>query len=527
MIELVGVRKFFASNGVEALSGADFDLRAGEIHALVGENGAGKSTLMHVLSGNLEPSAGKLLVDGEERHFASPADALASGIGMLRQHPRLVGGFTLWEDCALGAEPRRFGLLDRKAARNAVVEASERWGFGLDADARVDTLAVSQRQKAAILALLLRGVRCLILDEPTAVLAPAETEHLFDLLRALRREGKSIVLISHKLTETLSIADRVTVLRRGRTVATRSAADADPAELTSLMFAQGDAKPEAPIERAVSRSTSTSGRTVLKVRGLAVKAPGRPHLRGVDLEVKAGRVLGVAGVRDSGLETLELALAGLLPIAAGGIELNGKRMEGKGTAAFRAAGAVYVPADRMGMAVAPRLSIADNIAVHAHRRARRGFLGRLGFLDRSFLRSWTSAVMEEARVSGDPLRTAETFSGGMLQRIITAREMAETFDLVIMAEPGWGLDAASRLQLGRRIRRIAETGRSALLLSTDVDELVSLSDEIAILRDGVIVAKLAVDGCADPVPAAATLLAASIPQAIGAAMIGTEACVDR
>jgi simple sugar transport system ATP-binding protein len=293
------------------------------------------------------------------------------------------------------------------------------------------------------------------------------------------------------------------------------------------MFAQGDAKPEAPIERAVSRSTSTSGRTVLKVRGLAVKAPGRPHLRGVDLEVKAGRVLGVAGVRDSGLETLELALAGLLPIAAGGIELNGKRMEGKGTAAFRAAGAVYVPADRMGMAVAPRLSIADNIAVHAHRRARRGFLGRLGFLDRSFLRSWTSAVMEEARVSGDPLRTAETFSGGMLQRIITAREMAETFDLVIMAEPGWGLDAASRLQLGRRIRRIAETGRSALLLSTDVDELVSLSDEIAILRDGVIVAKLAVDGCADPVPAAATLLAASIPQAIGAAMIGTEACVDR
>ncbi len=525
MIELVGIRKFFAANGVEALSGADFDLRPGEIHALVGENGAGKSTLMHVLSGNLEPSAGILRLDGEERRFSSVSDALAAGVGMLRQHPRLVNGFAVWEDCVLGAEPRRFGFLDRRAARKAVMEASAAWGFGLDADALVDTLAVSQRQKAGILALLLRGVRTLILDEPTAVLAPDETERLFDLLRALRDEGRSIVLISHKLAETLSVADRVTVLRRGRTVASLPAADVESAQLASLMFGADE-------ERAIGRSApnaprgGAAGPPVFTVRGLQVRESGRPHLRGVDLEVARGTILGIAGVRDSGLETLELALAGLLPIAAGTIELGGKRIEGRGVAAFRAAGAAYVPADRMGMAVAPRLSLADNLTVHEHRRARRGLLGRLGFLDRTALRAWTASVMEEARVAGEGRSSADSFSGGTLQRLITAREFAENFSLVIMAEPGWGLDAASRRRLNDRIRRLTESGRSALLLSTDVDELIALSDEIAILRDGVIAARFAPAECRDGDPRSAALRAATLSEAVGAAMIGTEACVD-
>ncbi len=526
MIELAGIRKFFAANGVEALSGADFDLRAGEIHAIVGENGAGKSTLMHVLSGLLEPSAGILRLDGEERRFSSVSDALDAGIGMLRQHPRLVNGFSVWEDCVMGAEPRRFGFLDRRAARKAVNEASARWGFGLDADASVDTLAVSQRQKAGILALLLRGVRTLILDEPTAVLAPDETEKLFDLLRSLRDEGRSIVLISHKLAETLSVADRVTVLRRGRTVATLDAADAGSAELASLMFGNeaGEAAKLAAPRALVRRSEGKP--PVLAVRGLQVRVPGRPHLRGVDLEGARGTILGIAGVRDSGLETLELALAGLLPIAAGTIELGGERIEGRGVTAFRAAGAAYVPADRMGMAVAPRLSIADNVTVHEHRRAHRGLLGRLGFLDRTALRAWTSSVMEEARVAGDPRSGADSFSGGTLQRLIAAREFAENFTLVIMAEPGWGLDAASRLRLNDRVRRLTESGRSALLLSTDVDELIALSDEIAILRDGVIAARFATADCRVGDPLSAALHAATLSEAVGAAMIGTEACVD-
>ncbi|MDR3161283.1 MAG: ATP-binding cassette domain-containing protein, partial [Spirochaetaceae bacterium] len=235
MVELKGIGKYFSSNGVQALDRADFDLLPGEIHALVGENGAGKSTLMHIMAGYLKPGAGTVCLDGRERNFRSPADALASGIGMVRQHPSLVPGFAVWEDCVLGGEPRAGPFLNRKAARNLVRRLSDRWGFGLPIDRPTDTLTVSLRQKAAILALLLRKAAYLIFDEPTAVLTPGETAGLFALFSQLRSDGKGIVLISHKLEETLSLADRVTVLRKGRTAAVYSAASLDQTALISLI----------------------------------------------------------------------------------------------------------------------------------------------------------------------------------------------------------------------------------------------------------------------------------------------------
>ncbi len=510
------IGKYFPQNGVEALSGASFDLRPGEIHALVGENGAGKSTLMHVLAGHLEPSAGTITVDGAERRFSAPADALAAGIGLVRQHPRVVPGFALWEDCVLGAEPGRWPALSRAEARRTVNELSCRWGFDLDADARTDTLTVSQRQKAAVLALLMRGVRYFLLDEPTAVLAPAETERLFALLSALRSEGKAIVLISHKLPETLAIADRVTVLRRGRVVGTREAASLDPEELGRLMFGADDAAGggqvsagTAPVRGGGDLSPSKPPRRALSVRGLVARPEGRAHLRGVDLELDRGRILGVAGVRDSGLETLEFALAGLIAPDAGEIELNGVRIDGRGAAAARDAGAAYVPADRLGAALAPRLPLTENLTVHAFRRRR-------GLVDPRSLRRGAEALMRAAKVAGDPRRAAQSFSGGTLQKLILEREFAQRPELLILAEPGWGLDARSRSILDDRLRRFADEGRSIVLLSTDLDELLSLADSIATLRDGVVSGLFENDGSR-----------ADLREAVGTAMVGTEACLDR
>lgn len=511
---LRNIGKYFPQNGVEALSGASFDLRPGEIHALVGENGAGKSTLMHVFAGHLEPSSGTITVDGAERRFADPADALAAGIGLVRQHPRVVPGFALWEDCVLGAEPVRGPALSRAAARREVNELSCRWGFDLDADARTDTLTVSQRQKAAVLALLVRGVRYILLDEPTAVLTPAETEKLFALLSALRSEGKAIVLISHKLPETIAIADRVTVLRRGRVVGTRETEGLDADELSRLMFGGDDAGIREAVGGQPRKSAGLSPspaptRSVLAVRGLVARPEGRAHLRGIDLEVAAGSVLGIAGVRDSGLETLELVLAGLIAPDSGEIELNGRKVQGKGAAAVRDAGAAYVPADRLGAAVAPRMPLVENLTVHAFREAQ-------GFIDPGALRRGAEALMRAAKVAGDPRRAAQSFSGGTLQKLILEREFAQRPALLILAEPGWGLDARSRAVLDRRLRRFADDGGAIMLLSTDLDELISLADRIATLRDGDVSGLFGNDGSE-----------AALREAVGTAMVGTEACLER
>ena len=260
MVEMKGIGKYFSSNGVQALEHAEFELLPGEIHALAGENGAGKSTLMHIMAGYLKPGAGTLRLDGKERRFRSPADALAAGIGMVRQHPSLVPGFAVWEDCVLGGEPRVGPFLNRKAARNLVRRISERWGFDLPIDRPTDTLTVSLRQKAAILALLLRNAAYLVFDEPTAVLTPGETEGLFSLFSQLRAGGKGIVLISHKLEEILSLADRVTVLRKGRTAAVSPVASLTRESLTALIFPPAPAPtPTGGFLEAVSAPTPTRG----------------------------------------------------------------------------------------------------------------------------------------------------------------------------------------------------------------------------------------------------------------------------
>jgi simple sugar transport system ATP-binding protein len=518
--------KYFSSNGITALDHAGFDLRPGEIHALLGENGAGKSTLMHIMAGYLKPGAGRITLDQRELRFAAPADALAAGIGMVRQHPRLTPGFTVWEDCVLGTEPRSGLFINRKKARDLTAVLSARWGFNLPPDRLTDTLTVSQRQKAAILAMLLRDVKYLVFDEPASVLTPHETAGLFKLLRLLKAEGKGIVLISHKLEETLDLAGRVTVLRKGRTIASGPAPSFTGDELRSLMFGgtsavQVTAGPAAQIRPGQAESAQADPErpdrdfpgespALLSVTDLSVEVPGQPLIRGVNLVLAGGTILGIAGVRDSGLETLELTLTGFLRPAGGRILLKRRDITGRGPRTFRGCGGAYLNA---GGAMAPGLSLGDNIILHAHRRSLRGAGGRLGIMDRSFLNSWTARVMGQARVPVLPKARGDSFSGGMLQRAALARELAENAALLVLAEPGRGLDRQSRDRLTEELRAAARKGRGVLIFSTDVDELLSAADEILVLRNGFF---------ADHIRIAESPDAGRLKERIGRAMVGED-----
>ncbi|MDR1302471.1 MAG: ATP-binding cassette domain-containing protein [Treponema sp.] len=495
-VRLQGIQKYFPANGVHALDNTSFDLHDGEIHALLGENGAGKSTLMHIMAGYLTPTAGRILVDMQEQCFTSPADALALGIGMVRQHPHLSPGFTVWEACILGAEPGSPWFLQPRKARNQVRSLSARWGFDLPLDQDTTTLTVSQRQKTAVLALLLRKVRYLIFDEPTAVLTPGETQGLFELFKLLREDGKGLVLISHKLEETLGIADRVTVLRKGKTQGSRAARSLGNAALQDLMFGIDRKKRGSLIkDRPVSGGSSNGSaeKTILSIQGLSIETPGRPFIRHIDMELVPGTIAGIAGVRDSGLETLELGISGLLAPSGGSIRLNGRELAGKGIKAFREAGGGYLSADRTGSALAPHLPLQDSIIIHAYSRSLRGFLGKWGIMEQRFLDSWAARIMNQAHVAGSFKTRADSFSGGMLQRILLAREFAEKTTLLVLAEPGWGLDTKKREWLAGELREYVKPGRGAILFSTDVDELLAVSDTIWVLRNGGFSAQIALE----------------------------------
>ncbi|MDR2048749.1 MAG: ATP-binding cassette domain-containing protein [Treponema sp.] len=479
MILLHRIHKRFTPNGVKALDGADFELREGEIHALVGENGAGKSTLMHIMAGFLKASEGVIIADGQEARFSSPAKALAAGIGMVRQHPRLVQEFSVWENCALGSEN---SFLFSKRRAKEVAALNERWNFGLPLEKPASELTVSQGQKAAILALLRRDVRYLIFDEPTAVLSPPETESLFELFRKLREEGKGIALISHKLNETLSLADRITVLRRGKTVGVLNAGEAEETRISALIFGRPAARPGCPAEPSGGEFANSP--PALELKNAAVQVPGRPLIRGINLRVPPGGIVGIGGVRDSGLETLEMAVTGYLPlsgtITVNGKELNGRfRGFGKNVRAFRDAGGSYLGTRAEGREETG-LSIRDILVIHAHRRFQ-----KYGFLQTRRLAAWSKRVIKGAGVTGPDTVLASAFSGGQLQRILFMRELAEKKPLLVLAEPGRGLDQKSKNKLAVILRERAAAGAGILLFSTDSEELLSVCDTVMVLRNGV------------------------------------------
>jgi simple sugar transport system ATP-binding protein len=518
LIELRGIYKTFPSNGARALEGALLELRQGEIHAVFGENGAGKSTLLHILAGFERPDSGEIIVDGKIRRFSSPADALSLGIGMVRQRPELCPGLRVWQACVLGAEARLGPFLIGAGSRSAVSRLSGQWGFDLPLDAQVEVLDAAGRQRAAVLAALLRKVRFIIFDEPTAILNQAESEKFFALFSRLAGSGLSPVIISHKIDETLSLADRATVLRKGITAAVLDRREFNAKKIIALMFG-GEAPDMRPAGR--TRSGTEPGRlrggSCLEISGLSAGGSHHPAIRSVSMTLHGGMIYGLAGVRESGAETLMLTIAGFLPPSGGSVTANGRAIE-SGPLNFRKNGGVYLGMGS-GSAAAwdKELSISDNLAIHAHRRFphRRRALSRLGMLDVRALREWTLALMRTAGIAGSAGERALTLSGGMLQRLLTARELAENAAFILMSEPGWGLDSSRRGALFRLLRDEADAGKLVLLFLSDLNDLLEVSDEVFVMCRGVISLNLKRRALAD-------MDVSEVKRLVNGAMAGTE-----
>lgn len=508
MLQLQNIYKTFPSNGARALEGADFELRRGEIHAIFGENGAGKSTLMQILAGFQQPDSGKIILDGKVRRFSSPADALSCGISMVRQRPALCPALPVWEACILGAEARIGPFLRRGAARDTVIRLSREWGLDLPVEAPSESLDAAGRQKAAVLAALLRNASLIIFDEATAILNRTESGNFFTLFERLAASGLTVVIISHKLDETLAIARRATVLRRGRTAAVLDRAEFSIDKVIPLIF--GGEYKTAPVWGGAAgmrtgagsagipagKRAAAASQALLRAENLSVEQAGYPDLRSVNIELRGGTVYGLAGLRESGPETLMLTLAGFLRPSTGRVLMGDVAIE-NGSLGFRENGGVYLGMDGGHFIAAwdKALSIRDNLAVHAHRRFPHPCrpLAGLGLLDGRRLREWTRSVMRQADIDGPPGAKAGVLSGGMLQRLLVTRELSENASVIIMSEPGWGLDSRRRRTLFTLLRDAADAGKAVLLFLSDLDDLLEVSGEVFVMYHGGIALNLRMD----------------------------------
>ncbi|MBI9115163.1 ABC transporter ATP-binding protein [Sanguibacter suaedae] len=476
-LELRGITKIFGS--LVANDHIDLVVEEGEIHALLGENGAGKSTLMNVLYGFYDPDDGEILVDDVPRTFTGPGDAMAAGIGMVHQHFMLVPVFTVAENVALGHEPvKGGGILDLKVARARVREISERFGFDIDPDALIEDLPVGAQQRVEIIKALSRDAQVLILDEPTAVLTPQETDELIEIMRELRAAGTSIVFITHKLREVRAVADRITVIRRGKVVGTASPQSSEK-ELASAMVGRS-------VSLGVEKAPAKPSDVRLQVRDLAVtNAAGAKALDSVSFDVAGGEILAIAGVQGNGQTELAEAILGMQPRATGSVRLGGTELVGRSIRQVLDAGVGFVPEDRSKDGIIASFSIEENLILDLHDRAP---FAKGPMIDRRVVAENAERQIEQFDVRARSAQDlGSQLSGGNQQKLVLAREMSRPLELFIASQPTRGLDVGSIEFVHKRIVAERDAGTAVIIVSTELDEVLDLADRIAVMYRGQII----------------------------------------
>ena len=486
-VTLRGITKRFP--GVVANDHVEFEAAVGEVHALLGENGAGKTTLSNILTGLYRPDEGEILLYGEPLELHSPRDALDAGIAMVHQHFRLVEPFTVAENVLLADHrpaTRSFLVRPREVERR-VGELSRRYGLMVEPRARIWQLSLGEQQRVEILKALYQDAKVLILDEPTAVLTPQEAEALFETIRAMAADGRTVIFISHKLHEVKAVADRVTVLRGGKSIATVDAADATPRSLARLMVGR-----EVEIARRVGDERAV-GDVVLEVEGVSADGDrGTAALLDVSLSLRAGEIVAVAGVAGNGQRELAEAIAGVRPTRSGSVRAGGRRLRGGDPREAISAGIAYVPEDRLGVGLAPTLSIASNVVLKSYRRApaSRGpvlLLSRIRELAAGLMRRY------DVRAPGPEVPT-RLLSGGNLQKVVLAREFSSAPRVVVAASPTRGLDVSAIETVHDYLRQAAAGGVGVLLISEDLDEILALADRIVVMYEGAVVGERSAEG---------------------------------
>jgi general nucleoside transport system ATP-binding protein len=478
-VAMRGISKRFGS--VVANDRVDFEASWGEVHALVGENGAGKSTLMSILAGLYRPDSGEVEIDGAPARLRSPRDAIAHGIGMVYQHFMLIEPFTVTENVVLG---ERRSAIDLELARveRELAELSDKYGLGVDPRARIWQLSVGEQQRVEILRLLYLGARILVFDEPTAVLTPQEARNLLQTLRGMATQGFSVVFISHKLDEVLEVADRISVLRRGQVVASTLPAETDRRALARLMVgrelaefvAHPASEPREPVDQ---------GDAVLELRGLyALGEKGLPALRGIDLDVRAGETVGIAGVAGNGQRELAETVTGLRPATAGSLRIAGKELTNRPAAEISRAGVAHIPEDRLATGLIGGMDLSENAILRGYARPP---LCSGPFLASKAVNSFTDRLIGDHDIK-TPGRWAKlrTLSGGNQQKLLLGRELAGEPRLIVAVHPTRGVDVGATEAIHQALRDQRARGAAILLISEDLDELLALSDRIAVLFDG-------------------------------------------
>jgi ABC-type uncharacterized transport system ATPase subunit len=495
-VELRGITKRFP--GVVANHDIDITVRRGDVHAIVGENGAGKSTLMKTLYGMHRPDEGTIAIDGREVVLNSPAAAIAAGIGMVHQHFLLADNLTVLENIVLGAEPSKHGVLDRRTARRRINEISDSYGLGLDPDQLVEELGVGARQRVEICKVLFRGARTLILDEPTAVLVPHEVNELFANLRELKSEGLTVLFISHKLDEVLSVADNITVIRRGTTVAT-----VEPKSVTARQLAELMVGSELPVPEL--RESMVTDHVQLRVDGLTVRsADGRAVIDDVTFQIRRGEIVGLAGVEGNGQAELVEAIMGQRAAVSGHILLDGTEITGWTTRRRREHGIGYIPEDRQRYGLLLEAPLWEN-RILGHQTEAPNVRGPL--IDAGAAKRDTLRIVREFDVRTPGIDVpAASLSGGNQQKLIVGRELSGSPRLLIAAHPTRGVDVGAQAAIWDHLRDARAAGMAVLLISADLDELIGMSDTLRVILRGRLVAEV------DP--------RSVTPEDLGAAMTG-------